>query len=189
LELCRADSYNVKGFPIPKRKYLSIHYVKEYDLRLKTGEKKRDLERCEVMKSLQDLGFDSTVLYKESGQPYLEKYPELFLSISHSNGWIAVYVSQQPVGIDIETENPRMIEGASYFLNENEQKFKSDLNLLSIIWGSKEAFYKWKEGKIQNLKNDVTIHSIKDNHVQIEFEGEQFQFEFSQKNGITVVLN
>lgn len=163
--------------------------MKDYDARLKNGEKKREIEKREVLNSLRNLGFDSRVLYKEGGQPYLENYSRLFLSVSHSNGWIAVYVSEKPVGIDIETENPRMTEGASYFVNENEQEFKSDLNLLSIIWGAKEAFYKWKEGKIQDLKNDVTICSIDKKNVIIQFEDKSFQFEYVRKDGITVVLS
>lgn len=174
---------------IQERQFLSIRKVEDYDVRLKNGEKKRSIEKNEVLKTLRIMGFDSPVLHKESGQPYLENYPELFLSISHSNGWIAVYVSMQPVGIDIETQNPRIAEGSSYFLNENEQQFKSDLNNLHIIWGAKEAFYKWKEGNITDLKNDVTILSIKASTVSIEFEGQKHQFDWFQENGITVVLN
>ena len=171
------------------RPHLSIRKVEDYDLRLKNGEKKRATEKNEVQKSLHSMGFHSSVSYKESGQPYLENHSTLFLSISHSNGWIAVYVSEKPVGIDIETQNPRIAEGASYFLNENEQQFKSDLNMLHIIWGAKEAFYKWKEGKITDLKNDVTIRSVGVNTVTVEFEGKTHLFDWFQEDGITIVLN
>lgn len=181
---------NVKDLILPKRKHLSIRKVENYDLRLKNGEKKRELEKDEVLKSLQGLGFDSAVLYKESGQPYLEKHSELFLSISHSRGWIAVYVAEIPVGIDIEPDNPKIIEGASYFVNEQEQQFIDSLRSLHIIWGVKEAFYKLKEGNISDLKNTVTVLKIEpDNTVQIEFEGKIYSFDYFQENGITVVLN
>lgn len=171
------------------RSHLSVRKIENYDFRLKNGEKKREIEKDEVLRSLQDLGFESVISYKESGQPYLENYSGFFLSISHSNGWIAVYVSERPVGIDIETENPRMVEGASYFLNEKEQKYKSDVNTLHIIWGAKEAFYKWKEGKIKDLKNDVTILTVAKNTVIIEFQGSIDAFDWFQEDGITIVLN
>lgn len=172
------------------RPFLSIRNVENYELRLKNGEKKRDLEKSEVLLSLRDLGFDSAVLYRESGQPYLEKYPELFLSVSHSKGWIAVYVSERPVGIDIETDNPKIIAGAAYFVNDRERQFLGNLASLHIIWGAKEAFYKWKSGAIPDLKNEVTIIQIgEDNTVRIEFEGTIHSFDFIRENGITLVLN
>ena len=105
------------------RPFLSILKMEGYEQRLKSGENKRELEKQGVRESLLKLGFDTAVLYRESGQPYLEHYPEFFVSISHSKGWFAVYVAVHPVGIDIEVENPRIKEGASYFVNEQEQSF------------------------------------------------------------------
>lgn len=170
------------------RPFLSIREVDGYEVRLKNGEKKRELELSEVQQSIKALGFDSTVLYKASGQPYLEKYPDLFLSISHSKGWIAVYIATKPVGIDIELENPRIMEGTSYFVNEREQVFSKNLNTLHLIWGAKEAFYKLKEGQIDDLKNDVTLISHDLKTLQIEFQHQSFCLEYLQENGITVVL-
>lgn len=174
---------------IQKRRSLSIRKVENYELRLKSGEKKRELEKKEVAESLRMLGFATKVLYKESGQPYLENYPDLFLSVSHSNGWIAVYVAESPIGIDIELENPKIINGASYFINEREQGFNASLNNLHLVWGAKEAFYKLKEGKISDLKNEVTILSIEEHTLKIEFEGKLYMFDYLQENGITLVLN
>lgn len=178
------------GHLLKTRKHLSIREVDGYEQRLKNGEKKRDLEKNEVRKSLQMLGFDSVVGYKENGQPYLEKFPDLFVSISHSKGWFAVCVSEQPVGIDIEQENPRILEGASYFVNDREQHFTNDLRALHLVWGAKEAFYKLKEGKIGDLKNEVTLLSIEeDKTLKLEFETTVYDFDFEQDNGITVVVN
>lgn len=171
------------------RKYLSIREVEGYESRLKNGENKRELEKKEVIESLQKMGFDTTVVYKESGQPYLENYPGLHLSVSHSRGWIAVYISEKPVGIDIEPENPRILEGTAYFVNEREQGFEGNLNDLHLIWGAKEAFYKLKEGNIPDLKNEVTVLSIEQNELKIEFRGETYAFDYLQENGITIVIS
>lgn len=170
------------------RPFLSIREVDGYELRLKNGEKKRELEQKEVQQSILELGFDSNVQYKENGQPYLEKHPDLFLSISHSKGWIAVYIDKHPVGIDIELENPRILEGTSYFVNKREQVFSKNLNTLHLIWGAKEAFYKLKEGQIDDLKNEVTLISHDLKTLQIEFQQQSFCLEYIQENGITIVL-
>lgn len=173
------------------RKHLLIREVENYNVRLRNGEKKRDIEKEEVLRSLSLLGFDSIIAYKESGQPFLENYPELFLSISHSRAWMAVYVSEKPVGIDIEFENSRIFYGASYYINEKEEHYISDIKCLHIIWGAKEAFYKWKEGKVENTKDDITITSIdmNNNKVKVLFQDETHVFDFLQEDEITLVLN
>lgn len=171
------------------RPFLSIRKMENYEQRLKSGENKRELEQLGVRASLLELGFNTSVLYRESGQPYLEHYPEFFLSISHSKGWFAVYVAIQPIGIDIEVENPRIKEGASYFVNEEEQAFVDNLQALHLIWGAKEAFYKLKEGMISDLKNEVTLVSIEsDNRLQVRFEEQLYRLNYYRENGITVVL-
>lgn len=181
---------NIEQFT-KNRKHLLIREVENYNARLRNGEKKRDIEKEEVLHSLSLLGFDSKIEYKESGQPFLENYPELFLSISHSRAWMAVYVSEKPVGIDIEFENSRILYGASYYINEKEEHYISDIKYLHIIWGAKEAFYKWKEGKIENTKDDITITSIdmNSNKVELLFQSERYVFDFLQEGEITLVLN
>lgn len=171
------------------RPFLSIRKMEDYEQRLKNGENKRELEKSGVRESLLELGFNTPVLYRENGQPYLEYYPEFFLSVSHSKGWFAVYVAVQPVGIDIEVENPRIKEGTSYFVNENEQSFVGDLQALHLIWGAKEAFYKLKEGAISDLKNEVTLISIEpDNRLKVLFEQQLYTLNFYRENGVTIVL-
>ncbi len=171
------------------RPFLSILKMEGYEQRLKSGENKRELEKQGVRESLLKLGFDTAVLYRESGQPYLEHYPEFFVSISHSKGWFAVYVAVHPVGIDIEVENPRIKEGASYFVNEQEQSFIGNLPDLHLIWGAKEAFYKLKEGAVSDLKNEVTLTSIEPgNRLQVLFEQEFYTLQYYRENGVTVVF-
>lgn len=176
---------------ISKRPYLSIRSIENYEKRLRNDEKKRDIEKSETLLSVQHLGFDSAIAYKESGQPFLVNYPHLHLSISHSKGWIAVYVAEKPVGIDIEVENDRILYGATYYINQHEAHFMDDVKLLHLVWGAKEAFYKLKEGKIANSKEDITVKSINFSTQQIEvvFEATSYFFDFLQEGKITVVLN
>ncbi len=174
---------------VKSRPYLAIRKVDNYQI-LKSKEKsKRSIELLEVRNTIQSLGFDPVVSYKESGQPILENHPELFISISHSKGWFAVYISDKPIGIDIEVKNQRLSDGSSYFLNEKENQFQHKVDDLEVIWGVKEAFYKLKEGKIFDLKNDVTTIDIQQKHVVIEYQNKHFVFEFVRENGVTIVLN
>lgn len=174
---------------VKSRPYLAIRKVDNYQI-LKSKEKsKRSIEVLEVKNAIHSLGFDSVVSYKESGQPILENHPEMFISISHSKGWFAVYISDKPIGIDIEVKNQRLTDGCSYFLNDKENHFQHKIDDLEVIWGVKEAFYKLKEGKIADLKNDVTTIDIQQNHVVIEHDNEHFIFEFVKENDVTIVLN
>lgn len=174
---------------IQSRTYLSIQVVEDYTIRLQRGEKKRDIEKSAVKQALFSMGLDTGIGYKESGQPYLEKYTHLHVSISHSKEWIAVYVSDRPVGIDIEHLNPRIVQGSTYFLNNDEIQYATNSLLLHIVWGAKEAFFKWMEGTIDDLKNDVTIRSIDQQNVHIFYNEKMHSFEWVQHDGITVVLN
>ncbi|MCO5260245.1 MAG: 4'-phosphopantetheinyl transferase superfamily protein [Crocinitomicaceae bacterium] len=173
------------------RKHLLIREIENYRIRLRNEEKKRDIEKEEALVSVAQLGFESPINYKKTGQPYLENFPDLHLSISHSKGWIAVYISDKPIGIDIEFENPRIMYGVTYYINKDEEQFIDTIQDLHIVWGAKEAFYKWKEGKIADSKNDITITNInrETNQVSVQFENETYLFDFLQEGEITIVLN
>lgn len=172
---------------ITAHKQLSIRTIDNFELRIKSGEKKRDVEKTETIQSLKELGFDSEIAYKSTGQPYLVKHESLHLSISHSKGWIAVWVAEQPIGIDIEPNNPKIIDGTTYFVNENEQQFLGNLSALHVIWGAKEAFYKLMEGQISDLKNEVSIIKIGEQNGQLSFGNEIIEFYYAQENEVTFV--
>lgn len=103
------------------------------------------------------------VLHLFSGKPYIEGMEHIHLSISHSEEWIAVYWSEQtPVGIDIEQEREKIRNIEKYFINAEEKLHFGDLSLdkLHLIWGAKEAIFKFYEGKFTALENEVTIEEI-----------------------------
>lgn len=119
----------------------------------------------------------ATIRYKESGQPFVAGHPHLFISISHSNGWCALAVSEKhPVGSDIQTFTSRLERGMDYFVNQQErQGFKEnpDLRKLYLTWCAKEAVYKQLEGKgIDDLRKEVTVLPVQANlNEQGETEG------------------
>lgn len=158
-----------------------LAYFKQenYAKLLKGGVSKRDLEKQEIRKLLSELGYgDLQIAYKTSGQPYFETNPELFLSISHSKGWFAVMVGKKPVGIDIQVYSERLKAGQDYFRNEGEVEFSENETALHLMWCMKEAFYKWKEGEIKDLKEDVSLLKIENEILLVDFEKREYVLKY-----------
>ena len=86
-------------------------------------------------------------LQKDSvGKPISEN--ESFeLSISHSDELVAIAISQQPIGIDIQRISAKMERIAHKFVPEKELETlmgmsKLSLETLHVHWGTKEALFK-----------------------------------------------
>lgn len=169
----------------------TVAYFKQedYEQLLKSGVGKRAVEKGGVRMLLEKLGYgDLEIQYKETGQPFFSQKPDLFLSVSHAKGWYAVIVGTQPVGVDIEIASPRLRQGQDYFRNERELAFSEDETALQLMWGAKEAFYKWKEGQIDDLKEEVTLIKILEEQLVVEFESREYLLEFRIFEGVFLVF-
>ena len=170
---------------------IHIWQVEKYSARIAAGEKKRSIERSQILSKLVELGFEESLNHKSTGQPFIQGRDDIFLSISHSNGIIAIYCANCPIGIDIEHKRSSLFQGRSYFVNEREEKLDLTEELLQIIWGAKEAFYKKLEGQIVDLKNDVTICFVdmEEGIVQLEYDFKQVQLRFRVTVGLYLVYS
>ncbi|MNJ83476.1 hypothetical protein D3C87_08940 [compost metagenome] len=158
-----------------------LAYFKQenYEESLRNGVNKRDLEKQGVQKLLNELGYgDLQVVYKATGQPYFESKPDLFLSISHSKGWFAVMLASKPVGIDVQVYSERLKAGQDYFRNDKEIQFAENETALHLMWCAKEAFYKWKEGNIADLKEDVSLLRIEEETLVMDFEKTEYLLKY-----------
>lgn len=86
-------------------------------------------------------------IYNESGKPYL-KDENLYFSLSHSNGIIALTVSKEEVGLDIELIKPikdavakRIMTIEEYNIYNSLDKNKK-ITYFYEVWTSKEAYVK-----------------------------------------------
>ena len=132
---------------------------------------KRKTERLELLRMLNSLGYSTTELYyKSTGQPMLAVDSSEYLSLSHSNGWYAIYISNEPVGVDIEVERDSIQDGKSWFVNPREWDFFLTHEELHCVWGAKEAYYKKLEGQIADLRQEVTIQQILESSLILEHE-------------------
>jgi 4'-phosphopantetheinyl transferase EntD len=81
--------------------------------------------------------------YDKNGAPYLTD--GRYLSISHTKDVAAIAISSQPVGIDLEHYQEKIIRIASRFLHLEESldlNKNTDIHYLTQIWTAKEALYK-----------------------------------------------
>ena len=86
-------------------------------------------------------------IYNESGKPYL-KDKNLYFSLSHSNGIVALTVSKEEIGLDIELIKPvkdalakRIMTTEEYNIYNSLDKNKK-ITYFYEVWTSKEAYVK-----------------------------------------------
>lgn len=103
----------------------------------------------EAVKNL--LGFDddfSSVKSTPSGKPFCKDY---YFSISHSNEFVVVALSNTNVGVDIERidESRNLNNLKRIILHENEKHSKVEsIDDLLLLWVKKEAKFKFDDGKV-----------------------------------------
>ncbi len=97
--------------------------------------------------------------YLPSGKPVLSGGQ--YISISHSGYWVGISLSRVPVGLDLQTQQNKLLKVAPKFVHKSEQQlFDNRINTLQYIWTAKESIYKLAGQKTLSLKNDIRLLSI-----------------------------
>ena len=101
-------------------------------------------------------------IYNESGKPYL-KDKNLYFSLSHSNGIIALTVSKEEIGLDIELIKPvkdalakRIMTTEEYNIYNTLDKNKK-IKYFYEVWTSKEAYVKKIGSSITLTPSNIEI--------------------------------
>ena len=106
----------------------------------------------QLLASTYTLHSTPTFLYNGYGAPSIKNGP--YFSISHCKSGIAVAVSKQPIGIDIETVRPLKVDLVKKTMNPLEQEaifFDTQPDwAFTRLWTRKEAFLKMKGTGIIN---------------------------------------
>ena len=106
---------------------------------------------------LNEINPNYSVSYNAFGAPELNN--DSSISISHSKGLVAIIISQQKVGLDIEQISDKPLKLSSKFiakdLHENLSKEKA-----TLIWCAKEAIYKWHQKGNINFIKDIKLHNF-----------------------------
>lgn len=113
----------------------------------------REAERSALRLLLeQHFGAQRTIAYRPSGQPYLLEVPDLFLSLSHTQGYVLAGLSSQPIGVDIERIDERVPRVTARVLSESTRAYLEQIEddrlrylLYHLLWTAGEALYKLVE--------------------------------------------
>ena len=102
------------------------------------------------------------LFYNNYGAPLLTS--GLNISISHSEFFVAVCLSKEKVGIDLEIINEKIFKVSNKFINDLEKKLteKNNLEKLTQLWTIKEAAYKYFTVGQLSLKNDIIVKQLGD---------------------------
>ena len=95
--------------------------------------------------------------YQKNGVPYCDEFQ--FISISHSNMVATVIAANNPIGIDIQHINNKILNISSKFINTRDILLNNEENNtnLHLAWCSKEAIYKTLNGLKCSIKDDIII--------------------------------
>ena len=112
---------------------------------------------------------DIDLSYCVNGKPII-KYGHI--SISHSKEFVAVLISDEKVGVDIESNSDKCFRIKQKFIGtENEFPIKIDMRISQVIWNMKECLYKFIDFKEIDFKKNLIVipFSLKEKQTKIWF--------------------
>ncbi len=98
----------------------------------------------------------------EFGKPFLANFLQK-VSISHSGDMVAVMLSKQDCGMDIQIMKPNIERVAHKFINEAEwQSINTDTRFeqMYLVWCCKEALYKYYGKKNLAFKENLSLKTF-----------------------------
>jgi len=107
---------------------------------------------------LKELNLTSKVSYLSNGKPVLSNGQ--YISISHSGPFVVIAVWQEPVGIDIEKNQPKLKKIANRFISDEDYYNQQLNNELHWLWTAKESIYKLAGIRGLSFKNDIIIRHL-----------------------------
>lgn len=112
---------------------------------------------------LHALGHEGVVSHDEKGKPYLPEENQLHISISHTKGYAAIFVSpHREVGLDVEQFSDKIFHVKDKFLSLEEKQIidSTDRTQLLLCWSAKEAVYKLYEGLKPEYWEQITLKKL-----------------------------
>ncbi len=144
------------------------------------------------------LGHYPEIEYSENGKPYL-KGVSSHISISHTHGFAAASISNQPTALDIEICSQRVEKVADRFMHTLEKEnidLKNRIAYFTVIWSAKETLYKHFDVFGVDFKEQFLVHpfKIEDNKVlSCEFHHQdviqELKLQYEVNNQYTLVYN
>ena len=98
--------------------------------------------------------------YLKNGAPFCHHFQHI--SVSHSNNYAVLVVSENHIGIDIQHKKHNIEQLKTKFINPIEEKYLNNKpinNTLHFIWCAKEAIYKTLNS-LCSLRENIIIDNV-----------------------------
>ncbi len=128
---------------------------------------------------------DSDLSYDVDGKPFIKSG---YISISHAKEFVAVLISDEKVGVDIESNSDKCFRIKQKFIGtENEFPIKIDSKIAQVIWNMKECLYKFIDFKEIDFKENLIVipFSLNEKQTKIWF----IKNEFTQDYYVNYFIN
>ena len=154
---------------------------KPFDLtKFKTEKRKKEFLASRLL--LQEFSTNTSISYNQFGAPELNS--EKYISISHSKELVAIIISEQQIGMDIEQISEKALKLASKFVSDKNLK-NLNKEKATLIWCIKEAVFKWhQKGKVDFIK-DIIIPEFSEKgkgQIKVNFKNKELIFNYQKLN-------
>ena len=122
------------------------------------------------------------ISYNKYGAPILNN--NKYISISHTTKLIAIVISKNKVGADLELISQKLLKIKSRFISNNDNVASNKENL-TLAWSAKECVFKWHQKGNINFKEDIQINKIiKDPNFEIytKFQNQELILNYEEIN-------
>lgn len=152
-----------------------------FDLtKFKTEKRKKEFLASRLL--VQEISQNTIITYNEFGAPELENGK--YISISHSKEMVAIIISEQQVGMDVEQISEKVLHLSSKFVSEKNLKNLSK-EKATLIWCCKEAVFKWHQTGGVDFIKDIIIpeFSAKEKgEIAIQFKNKELNLNYQKIN-------
>ena len=112
------------------------------------------------------VGRGVTIEYSSQGAPLLSEevvvnnYHYKYISVSHCHDMVAVMLSQQPCGVDIEQMGRDFGRVSSRYITAEERRLSDNPRFEAAVWCAKEALYKLAQREGLDFRRDISITAV-----------------------------
>ena len=122
------------------------------------------------------------ISYNKYGAPILNN--NKYISISHTTKLIAIIISKNKVGADLELISQKLLKIKSRFISNNDNVASNKENL-TLAWSAKECVFKWHQKGNINFKEDIQINKIIEDpnfEIYIKFQSQELILNYEEIN-------
>ena len=152
-----------------------------FDLtKFKTEKRKKEFLASRLL--VQEISQNTIITYNEFGAPELDNGK--YISISHSKEMVAIIISEQQVGMDVEQISEKVLHLSSKFVSEKNLK-NLRKEKATLIWCCKEAVFKWHQTGGVDFIKDIIIpeFSAKEKgEIAIQFKNKELNLNYQKIN-------